>query len=213
MHSKAMHNSQQISSNQNNQSKLVAFPQATPELPWEVAPLNLLEPAQQVLFKHQAKTYTYKLGEKIWSTYEPGDVYLIIQGKVRLKEAGQTKSLATLTTGEWFGDLLELSGEFKAVAASREVRVVRWEMQLWQQIMNLDIEQFWLKQQSRYQKRSIPTSYAVDGYPFIASLNTAAACLTMAAIQLESPARLDIVQRQDKLLLLRKKWGSNSVNC
>ena len=55
MHSKAMHNSQQISSNQNNQSKLVAFPQATPELPWEVAPLNLLEPAQQVLFKHQAK--------------------------------------------------------------------------------------------------------------------------------------------------------------
>lgn len=198
MHSKAMHNSQQISSKQNNQSKLVAFSQAMPKLPWEVAPLKLLSPARQVQFKHQAKTYSYKLGEKIWSTHKPGDIYVIIQGKVRLKEAGQSKSLAILTTGEWFGDLLELSGDFKAVAASREVQVVRWTAELWQQVINPDIEKFWLKQQSRYQERSVPTSYAVDGYPFIASLNTAAACLTMAAIHLESPARLDIVQRQVK---------------
>lgn len=77
MHSKAMHNSQQISSKQNNQSKLVAFSQAMPKLPWEVAPLKLLSPARQVQFKHQAKTYSYKLGEKIWSTHKPGDIYVI----------------------------------------------------------------------------------------------------------------------------------------
>ncbi len=182
----------------NRSNNLIVLPQATPELPWDTAPLNLLQPEQQVQFKHQAQTDTYKLGKKIWSTDRPGNVYLIIQGKVRLKEVGESQSLATLTTGEWFGDLLGLSGEFKAVAASREVKVVRWDAQLWQQVINSEIEQFWAKEQSRYQSKSVQTSYSVEGYPFIASLNTAAACLTMAAIQLESPTRLDIVQRQVK---------------
>ena len=193
-----------INLDKNRSHNLIILPQPTPELSWDAAPLNLLTPAQQVKFKHQATTYTYKLGEKIWSTDRPGSIYLIIQGKVRLKEVGQSKSLATLTKTEWLGDLLELSGEFKAVAASREVKVVHWNVQLWQQVMNSAIEQFWTKQQNRYQAQSIQTSHSIPDYPFIASLNTAAACLTMAAIYLESPASLDIIQRQVKGQGIRK---------
>ena len=142
---------------QNNSSKLVVLPQPTPDLPWDAAPLNLLQPKQQVQLKHQAQTITYKLGEKIWSTDRLGDVFILIQGKVRLKEAG-SQTLATLTPGEC-GDLLGLSGEFKAVATSREVQVVRWDVQLWQSVMNPQIDQFWA-QQNRYQS-SLQTTYSL----------------------------------------------------
>lgn len=185
-------------------SQLVVLPQSLPDLPWDSTPLNLLLPAQQVQVKHQAKTNVYRLGNKIWSTEQLGNIYLVVAGKVRLKNVVEEKSIATLNKGEWFGDLLDLSGEFKAVAASKEVKVVCWNVQLWQQITNPEIEKFWLQQQTRYQPHSIRVNYAVTDYPFIPSLNTAAACLTMAAIYLESPARLNIIQRQVKGQGIRK---------
>ncbi|MBH8561972.1 peptidase domain-containing ABC transporter [Nostoc sp. CENA67] len=41
-----------------------------------------------------------------------------------------------------------------------------------------------------------PPSSVISGYPFVYSWNTAAACLTMAAQQLENPVKLEWVQRQ-----------------
>jgi len=52
-----------------------------------------------------------------------------------LREEGADKPLATLATGDWFGDLLEISGQFKAVASSKEVVVVRWDAALWTEVM------------------------------------------------------------------------------
>ncbi|MDJ0734156.1 MAG: peptidase domain-containing ABC transporter [Nostocaceae cyanobacterium] len=41
-----------------------------------------------------------------------------------------------------------------------------------------------------------PTASFVSGYPFVSSWNTAAACLTMVAQQLDNPVKLEWVQRQ-----------------
>lgn len=177
-------------------NKLTVVRDPLPELPWEKPPLCLLTPQQQVQFQHQAQTYHYQLGTKIWSTERPGSQFLLVKGKVRLKEGGVNRSLATFQAGDWFGDLLDLSGEFKAIAASKEVVVVRWDAQLWQQTESPEMEQFWATERSRYQSEPARESQPVSGYPFVASLNTAAACLTMAAQQLQSPARLELVQRQ-----------------
>ncbi len=176
--------------------KLKLVGDSVPDLPWDKPPLSLLTSQQQVQFQHQAQTYHYQLGTKIWSTDLPGSQFLIIKGKVRLKEAEVNQSLATLKVEEWFGDRLGLSGEFKAIAASKEVVVVCWDVQLWQQAESPEIEQFWITERGRYQSEPVRESEPISGYPFVASLNTAAACLTMAAQQLQSPARLDLVQRQ-----------------
>ncbi|NJM69565.1 MAG: cyclic nucleotide-binding domain-containing protein [Scytonema sp. RU_4_4] len=85
-------------------------------LRWEELSFCLLTPEQQIQLKNQAETHHYEIGNIIWSTDKPGNQFLIISGKVRLREEGQPQSLATLESGDWFGDLLELSGHFKAVA-------------------------------------------------------------------------------------------------
>jgi ATP-binding cassette subfamily B protein len=164
-------------------------------LSWENSPLNLLTSPQQVQFKHQAQICRFQLGDRIWSTEQSGDQFLIVSGKVRLREEGVDKSLATLKAGEWFGDLLELFGNFKAVASSQEVIVVRWDADLWQQATNPELEQFWMQSRSRHQTQMTITQN-VTGYPFVASLNTASACLTMACQYLQIATRLEWVQRQ-----------------
>ncbi|MBW4633780.1 MAG: cyclic nucleotide-binding domain-containing protein [Iphinoe sp. HA4291-MV1] len=85
-------------------------------LRWEELPFCLLTPEQQMELKNQAKTGHYQTGNIIWSTDEPGSQFLIISGNVRFREDGKPQSLATLKSGDWFGDLLEFSGQFKAVA-------------------------------------------------------------------------------------------------
>ena len=177
-------------------AKKLAEVDPSPNLSWEKPPLGLLTPQQQVQFQHQAQTCCFQLGAKIWSTDNPGSQFLLVKGKVRLREAGIDQSIATFKAGDWLGDRLGLSGEFKALAASKEVVVVRWDAQLWQQAESPAIERFWSTERSRYQPQSTSESQSISGYPFVASLNTAAACLTMAAQQLQSPARLDLVQRQ-----------------
>jgi len=72
--------------------------------------------------------------EKIWSTIVPKTV-LVVSGKVRLREEGADKPLAA--TGDWFGDLLEISGQFKAVASSKVV--VRWDAALWTEASCLEM--------------------------------------------------------------------------
>lgn len=79
-------------------------------LRWEKVPLRLLNPEQQIEVRNQLQIRHYSVGNTIWSTDSPGNQFLIISGKVRLREDGKYESLATLTEGDWFGDLLELSG-------------------------------------------------------------------------------------------------------
>lgn len=168
------------------------------QIVWQDLPLCLLSPEQQTQFKNLARTSFYSLGEKLWSTDIPGRQFLIISGKVRLKEENTNKSIATFTAGDWFGDLLELSGDIKVVASSKEVIVVSWDTALWEEINSPAINEFWENLRDRKQIKSISQPQQISGYPFVSSLNTAAACLTMAAQQLQSPVQLDWVKRQLK---------------
>lgn len=165
-------------------------------IPWDVPPLALLSPEQQVRFKDQARIRRYTLGEKIWSTDSPGEQFLVVAGKVRLREEGVAKPLATLEVGDWFGDLIELSGLFKAVAAGKDVVVVCWNVALWQEATSPELDLFWHQTRSRLVPPTADTPQPISGYPFVSSLNTTAACLTMVAQQLQNPAQLDWVQRQ-----------------
>lgn len=167
-----------------------------PSIPWDVPPLALLSPEQQVQFQNQAQTRRYALGEKIWSTDSRGELFLVVAGKVRLREEGATKPLATLGVGDWFGDWLQLSGAFKAVASGKEVVVVCWDTALWEGVLSPDIERFWHQTRSRLIPPAADAPQPISGYPFVSTLNTAAGCLTMVAQQLSNPAQLDWVQRQ-----------------
>jgi ATP-binding cassette subfamily B protein len=117
---------------------------------WEKEPFCLLTPEQQIKLRNQAQTYSYQTGKIIWSTDEPGNQFLIISGNVRLREDGKSQSLATLKAGDWFGDLLGLSGDLKAVT-SKNVEVVRWDAALWKQASPREINRFWQQERSRYQ--------------------------------------------------------------
>ncbi|AFY48855.1 type I secretion system ABC transporter, HlyB family [Nostoc sp. PCC 7524] len=188
-------------------------------IPWNQPPLNLLNPEQKSQLEHRLETRQYRLGEKIWSNETGGYQFFIIAGKVRLREEDTGQPLAALQAGDWFGDLQKLPGDYKAVAASKEVVVVCWDTKLWAEISTPEIENFWLnpvKQENpeiategtEYQpyvsQQPLPEPGAIpqtptpvaQNYPFVAGWNTAAACLTMAAQQLDNPVKLEWVQRQ-----------------
>lgn len=170
---------------------------------WDDLPLSLLSPEQQVKFKNQAETRRYMLGEIIWDTDLPstengstkrsGGQFLVISGKVRLvPEQGES---IILQKGDWLGDLLELSGEWKARASSKDVVILQWDSQLWN-TASPDIQQFWTSLKFRYQPQTDNSPQPVSGFPFVSSLNTAAACLTMVTQHMQNPAQLEWVQRQ-----------------
>ncbi|NJL61141.1 MAG: type I secretion system permease/ATPase [Methylacidiphilales bacterium] len=166
---------------------------------WEELPFSLLNPEQKLELKQQAEIRNYITGKIIWSTHEntpnPSKQFLIISGTVRLREEGKSKSLAFLKTGDWFGDLLELSGQFKAVASSRDVVVISWDIDIWEKVTSSEINRFWQELRSRYQSPDSNLPQLISGYPFVFSLNTAAACLTMVSQYLQNPISLDLVQR------------------
>lgn len=177
------------------------------DIAWDVFPLGSLSPEQQIKFKNQAETRSYMLGEIIWATDPPhetnngngikaktGTQFVVLSGKVRLvPDQGES---VILTKGDWLGDLLELPGSWKARASSKDVVVLQWDAQLWTTVYSPEIKQFWASLKSRYQPDTDDAPQAVSGYPFVSSLNTAAACLTMVAQHLQSPAQLEWVQRQ-----------------
>ncbi|MDZ7968335.1 MAG: type I secretion system permease/ATPase [Nostoc sp. DedSLP03] len=195
-------------------------------LPWNQPPLSWLTPEQQSRLENECQTRQYRLGEKIWSNDVGGYQFLIVAGKVRLREEGIGKPIAALDAGDWFGDFQKLSADFKAVAASKEVVVVCWETALWAEFSHPQIQEFWQAlpvemegQRETFSFSSTPSvTSASDGtssphslqpqkglpaanliaaiYPFVASWNTAAACLTMVAQQLENSVQLEWVQRQ-----------------
>ncbi|MDZ8257845.1 peptidase domain-containing ABC transporter [Nostoc sp. ChiQUE01b] len=210
-------------------------------LPWNQPPLCWLTPEQQFRLENECQTRQYRLGEKIWSNDLGGYQFLIVAGKVRLRDDSRNKSakppnglsqegigkpIAALDAGDWFGDFQKLSADFKAVAASKEVIVVYWDTALWAEFSHPQIQEFWQalpvemegqretfsfsatpsvtsasdgtsSPHSLQPQRGLPAANLITSiYPFVASWNTAAACLTMVAQQLENSVQLEWVQRQ-----------------
>ncbi|MCM0591238.1 MAG: peptidase domain-containing ABC transporter [Gloeotrichia echinulata DEX184] len=195
-------------------------------VPWNQPPLCWLTSDQQARWQNQLKICRYRIGEKIWSTETGGYQFLIITGKVRLREEGVGKPLTVLQEGDWFGDLQKFSVECKASAASKEVVLVCWAVTLWAEVSTPQIESFWQTSQQPgdngkgeeeanvFQsplpqrctelaevslvpsKESLASNPITSSYPFVSSWNTGAACLTMVAQQLENAVKLEWVQRQ-----------------
>jgi len=166
----------------------------TIELPWDNPPLSLLTPEQQVQFKQQAEIRRYSLGEILWSTEQSGTQLLVVSGKVRLvPEEGDS---ILLKPGDWLGDLLKLPGSWKARAADKDAIVAKWNASLWQTILSPELERYWVAQRVRLQPKSANTPHAITGFPFVSSVNTAAAALTMVATHLQNSTQLEWVQRQ-----------------
>ncbi|XGW00222.1 MAG: type I secretion system permease/ATPase [Leptolyngbya sp. BL-A-14] len=164
------------------------------DFPWDVPPLSLLAPDQQVQFKQNATVRRFSLGDMLWSTDSPGTQILVVSGKVRLvPEEGAS---IMLKAGDWLGDRLDLPGFWKARAADKDVVIAQWNVELWDQVFSAELERFWALQRSRYLPKTAETPQPIVGFPFVASVNTAAACLTMAASHLQIPAQLEWVQRQ-----------------
>lgn len=166
------------------------------KLPWERLPLNLLVGEQKLQIQNQAKTENYTTGKIIWSSESSdGSQFIVLGGKVRLISGDRTM---VLQAGDWFGDVLELSGEWKARAASKEVVVARWHSGTWAGFAVPEIEQFWAKTKQFYQPPSAKESHLTTSYPYLAHPNTAAASLSMLAQQLENPASIDWVKRSPR---------------
>ena len=164
------------------------------DFPWDVPPLSLLAPDQQVQFKQTATVRRFSLGDMLWSTDSPGNQILVVSGKVRLvPEEGAS---IMLKAGDWLGDRLDLPGFWKARAADKDVVIAQWNVELWDQVFSAELERFWALQRNRYLPKTAETPQPIAGFPFVASVNTAAACLTMAASHLQIPAQLEWVQRQ-----------------
>jgi ATP-binding cassette subfamily B protein len=182
-------------------------------LAWDKPPLNWLSSDEQVQVKQRAEERTYRLGEVLWSTEQLGQQFFILSGNVRLLP-DQGKSVM-LKPGDWFGDLPALSDQWKARAASKSVTVLAWDSDLWLTFNEntgngsnspngstdsvdraTELRQYWRSQRSRYQPHASGTPEPIDGYPFVQSVNTAAASLTMAAQYMQVPTRLEWVQRQ-----------------
>ena len=177
---------------------------ALASIPWNQPPLSSLTSQQQTQLQNQAEVRQYRLGEKIWSTTASGYQFFISTGKVRLREEKQGKPLVTLQTGDWFGDLYDQAVDYKAVAASKEVIIVRWNTTLWAEYSTPQIAECWRLPPENQEKNQTPEIYktpetspvVTSPYPFISHGNTAAACLTMVAQHLEHPVKLEWVQRQ-----------------
>lgn len=169
----------------------------TLNLPWDEPPWNLLGD-QQIQFRERAQISRHTAGEVLWSTRNPGAQLFVVSGKVRLvQETGtgrETKIL--LEAGDWFGDLLELAGQWQARAASREVVVVIWQSVDWYAVASASLRQYWQELRWHYQPYDPRLPHAVEGYPYLFHPNTAAACFSLATQILQTPVPLKQVQLQ-----------------
>ena len=118
---------------------------------WKEPPLSWLSEEQQILLQNQSDILDFRLGEKIWYQEAVGYQFFIVSGKVRLREEGVGKPIATLAEGEWFGSLNNYPTECKAVAASKEVLVLRTTTDLWAELSTPQIEEFWQGKEKRGQ--------------------------------------------------------------
>jgi ATP-binding cassette subfamily B protein len=173
----------------------------TINLPWDQQPLNLLNGEQQIQFKRSAQVSRHTIGEILWSTQNPGGQGFIITGEVRLiQEAGKSVlepgKQVLLKPGDWFGDLLELAGHWRARAASQEVVVAFWPSEDWYGVAFPELQEFWERQRWRYQPYDPKLPHPVIDYPYTFHLDTAAACLMLATEALKTPIPLKQIHLQ-----------------
>ncbi len=163
-----------------------------PNVAWTKPPLSFLSPEQQVKCRSAADIRQYQLGDVLWSSDTPGSQILLLSGKVRL--VGDDGQSVLLKPGDWFGDLLELSG-YKARAAS-QVEAVVWRSASWHELDSASLTAYWARQRNRYLPQSDTTPKPTSGFPFVPGVNTGAAALTMVANHLQNPVQLGWIQRQ-----------------
>lgn len=173
----------------------------TLNLPWDEVPLKCLEDEQKLQLRQSAQVSHHVRGEVLWSSQTPGSQLLLLAGNVRLVQEKGTSALepgksVLLKPGDWFGDALDLVGQWKARAASQEVVIVFWRSQLWQEAVSPVLLDFWADLRWRYQPLDPRLPHPALGYPYVFSLNSAAACLAMVAQQLQAPIPLKQAQRQ-----------------
>jgi ATP-binding cassette subfamily B protein len=169
------------------------------DIDWENPRLESLNPPLKQKFAENAQICQYNLGEKIWSGVDTQGIFLLLQGKVRLREEETGKTLATLNPSAWLGDFFPPEIGVKAIAASKTVTLVKWSAEFWQEIQVSHPEtatalvNFWQEHSAPPRPTPEPVSLR---YPFVGSDNTGAACLTMIAQWLKIPSQLDWIQRQ-----------------
>ena len=173
----------------------------TLNLPWDEAPLRVLEDEQKLQFRQEAQVSRHVTGEVLWSSQTPGSQLLVLAGNVRLVQEKGNSALepgksVLLKPGDWFGDALELVGQWKARAASKEVVVAFWQSDLWQEVSSPTLSDFWTDLRWRYQPLDPQLRHPASGYPYLFNLNSAAACLTMITQHLQTPIPLKQVLRQ-----------------
>ncbi|MEM7555354.1 MAG: ABC transporter transmembrane domain-containing protein, partial [Cyanobacteria bacterium P01_A01_bin.84] len=132
-------------------------------LPWDKPPLCWLNEEQASYLQQQAEVLSFRLGERIWSQSTLQFQFFIVTGKVRLREESTSASLGTLEAGDWFGDLQKLPLECKAVAAGKEVTVLRWDTGVWEAISTSEVENFWQEGNS-VQDNSVQDNSVQDNY-------------------------------------------------
>ena len=115
---------------------------------WNQPPLCWLRSEQQSRVEKLGEVLRYKLGEKIWSSFSTGYQFLIVSGKVRWRDESTSEAMGILESGSWFGDLKKLVVDCKAIAASKEVIVVRWETAIWEEFATPQIVEFWQEEDS-----------------------------------------------------------------
>ena len=117
--------------------------QVLASLAWNQPPLSWLTTEQQSRVEELGEVLRYKLGEKIWSSFSTEYQFLIVSGKVRWRDEKTSQPIGTIDAGSWFGDLKKSVVDYKAVAASKEVIVVRWETAIWEELTTPQIVEFW----------------------------------------------------------------------
>jgi HlyB family type I secretion system ABC transporter len=173
----------------------------TLNLPWDELPLSVLEDKQKLHFRQHAQISRHTTGEVLWSSQTPGSQLLLLAGNIRLVQEKGNSALepgksVLLEPGDWFGDALELVGQWKARAASKEVVVAFWQSDLWQEADSPLLHEVWADLRWRYQPFDPQLPYPASVYPYVFSLNSVAACLTMVTQYLQTPMPLKQVQRQ-----------------
>ncbi|NJM98737.1 MAG: peptidase domain-containing ABC transporter [Phormidesmis sp. RL_2_1] len=164
----------------------------TQNLPWDELPLAGLTSEQQLRFKATVQLSHHALGETLWSTQRSGMQLLVLRGKVRLvQQAGQSTLMpgrkVLLKPGDWFGDVLELAGYWRAIAASQEVLIAFWPSLDWYDVASGELQDFWEQTRWRYQPFDPKLPHRVADYPYCFHLNSGAASLSLVTQQLGAP--------------------------
>ena len=174
-------------------------------IPWHEPPLNSLTQELQLQLQQKGQSVLYTMGQKLWTNinHSHQQVILIVSGEVRLlqekrKSPMESGASIRLQAGDWVGEPLQLLGEWKARAVSREVVAVVWELADWKTLQSPDVMDFWAGLCWKYQPLDPNLPHPFSGYPYLFHLNSGAACLAMLTEQFKSPVSFGQIVGQIK---------------